>query len=343
MNSTSVQSVQSVQFSPIKDGRRILGEKDSNACLSPTTHVKPSFPAIGTPVKRMSIATSPKKLLPSPIFAGQKRTRDQLEEMEENLGHGQTRESSPQPGIQSTVNVNDDIQNQLNQTPTPQNSQPERDQIQDQMNTDQSFNVPSTPEQETRSVTSESDARKMFIQQKASLLRSRLQSAMRNVTDHQFDRRVSELEAHSRKCPRLSLSVLSTPPLSSRKQFTSFSSSQMKTPRIGCAGFTSTPSHSTPDLPGRPSPLSSSVVQQRTKSHAQRTPPRGLGSPMQLSSPPATVIRREADRETSMGPRAELGMDDVDAMSPSQRGDAVDGLLKLMSTAGNQSSDSWTG
>lgn len=116
MNSTSMQSVQSVQFSPIKDGRRILGEKDSNACLSPATHAKPSFPAIGTPVKRMSIATSPKKLLPSPIFAGQKRTRDQLEEMEENLGHVQTRESSPQPGVQSTVN--DDMQNQVSSCKT---------------------------------------------------------------------------------------------------------------------------------------------------------------------------------------------------------------------------------
>lgn len=156
---------------------------------------------------------------------------------------------------------------------------------------------------------------------------------MRNVTDHQFDRRISELEAHSRKCPRLSLSV--STPLSSRKHFTSFPS-LMKTPRIGYSGFSSTPIHSTPDLPG-PSPLSS-VVQQRTKSHVQRTPPRALGSPMQLSSPPATVIRREAERGTDMGPRAEL-----DDMSPSQRGDAVDGLLKLMSTAGNQSSDSWTG
>ena len=165
---------------------------------------------------------------------------------------------------------------------------------------------------------------------------------MRNVTDHQFDRRVSELEAHSRKCPRLSLSVLSTPPLSSRKHFTSFpsSSSQMKTPRIGTTGFTSTPFQSTPDLPGRPSPLSSSIVQPRTKKHTQRTPPRNLGSPMQLSSPPATVIRREQERETSIGPRAGLMEGD---MSPSQRGDAVDGLLKLMSTTGNQSSDSWTG
>lgn len=113
MNSTSVQSV---QFSPIKDGRRILGEKDSNACLSPATHAKPSFPAIGTPVKRISIATSPKKLLPSPIFAGQKRTRDQLEEMEENLGYVQTRESSPQLGVQSTVN--DDMQSQVSSCET---------------------------------------------------------------------------------------------------------------------------------------------------------------------------------------------------------------------------------
>ncbi|KAI2713610.1 hypothetical protein CBS147332_5350 [Penicillium roqueforti] len=334
MNSTSVQ------FSPLKDGRQILGERDSNACLPPATHAKPSFPTIGTPVRRMPIATSPKKLLPSPIFAGQKRTRDQVDDRGELLGHVQARESSPQLGVQSTVK--DDMQSQLIQTPTPQNSQSECGQTQDLMDIDRSFNVPSTPEQDIHSVTLDSDARKKFIQQKASLLRSRLQSAMRNVTDHQFDRRVSELEAHSRKCPRLSLSVLATPPLSSRKQFTSFSSSQIKTPRIGCAGFISTPSHSTPDLPGRPSPLSSSVVQQRAKSHAQRTPPRALGSPVQLSSPPATVIRREADRETSMGPRAEL-MDDVDAMSPSQRGDAVDGLLKLMSTTGNQSSDAWTG
>lgn len=61
---------------------------------------------------------------------------------------------------------------------------------------------------------------------------------------------------------------------------------------------------------------------------------------MQLSSPPATVVRHEQERQTSLGPRAELMNSEI---SPSQRGDAVDGLLKLMSTAGNQSSDSWTG
>jgi hypothetical protein len=74
----------------------------------------------------------------------------------------------------------------------------------------------------TQSVPSDPDTRKQFIKevqitstsliripdanaiQKATLLRNRLQNAMRHVRDPQFDRRVSELEAHSRKYPRLS-------------------------------------------------------------------------------------------------------------------------------------------
>jgi hypothetical protein len=84
-----------VQYSPVKDGRRILGEKDSNACLPPAPQAKQSFPVTGTPVKRMSTILSPRKLLPSPIFAGQKRTRDQVDKAEENIGHVQARECSP--------------------------------------------------------------------------------------------------------------------------------------------------------------------------------------------------------------------------------------------------------
>jgi hypothetical protein len=84
-----------VQYSPVKDGRRILGEKDSNACLPPAPQAKQSFPVTGTPVKQMSTILSPRKLLPSPIFAGQKRTRDQVDETEENIGHVQARECSP--------------------------------------------------------------------------------------------------------------------------------------------------------------------------------------------------------------------------------------------------------
>jgi hypothetical protein len=79
-----MQSV-SIQFSPVKDGRRILGEKDSNACLSPAHHAKQALSVTSTPVKRTLFTTaSPKKLLPSPIFAGQKRTREQVDETDVN-------------------------------------------------------------------------------------------------------------------------------------------------------------------------------------------------------------------------------------------------------------------
>jgi hypothetical protein len=48
--------------------------------------------------------------------------------------------------------------------PTPQNSQPDRDERHNEMQSD-SFNVPSTPKQVTRSVPEDSEARKMFIQE----------------------------------------------------------------------------------------------------------------------------------------------------------------------------------
>lgn len=72
-------------------------------------------------MKRASIASSPKKLLPSPIFAGQKRTRDQVDETEQTLGHVQTRGSSLQPGVQSTVN--DDMQSEVSSCETDKETQ----------------------------------------------------------------------------------------------------------------------------------------------------------------------------------------------------------------------------
>lgn len=178
----------------------------------------------------------------------------------------------------------------------------------------------------------------LTIFQKATLLRNTLQTAMRNVTSHQIDRRVSELEAHSRKCPRISLSALSSPSVSFRKNTTP---SQFRTPRIGTTNhMSSTPFQSTPDLPGQLSTLpdSSSCLKA-----FQRTPPRTHGSPMQLSSPPATVVRHSRTREISEEPRQEESEKSED-LPPSQRGDAVDGLLKLMSTTGSHdSSDAWTG
>lgn len=95
----------SMPFSPIKDGRRILGEKDTNACLSPAHQSKQSVSVTGTPVKRTLFTNaSPKKLLPSPVFAGQKRTREQLDETDVNNGHVQEPRGLENQSSQSTVN-----------------------------------------------------------------------------------------------------------------------------------------------------------------------------------------------------------------------------------------------
>lgn len=171
------------------------------------------------------------------------------------------------------------------------------------------------------------------------LLRNTLQTAMRNVTSPQFDRRVSELEAHSRKCPRISPSSFSSPSVS----FKNTTPSQFRTPRIGTAinDLNSTPFQSTPDLPPQHSTF---INSSSCAKPSQRTPTRTLGSPMQLSSPPATVVRRSRTREASEEPGPDEESEKRKTLSPSQRGDAVDGLLKLMSTAGSQdSSDAWTG
>lgn len=179
------------------------------------------------------------------------------------------------------------------------------------------------------------------IFQKAALLRNKLQTAMRNVADHQIDRRVSELEAHSRKVPRFSFSALSSSsPATSFRHATT--PSQIKTPRIGSGEhLSSTPSQQTPDLPRQPS----SIIQSTNYAkRVQRTPPRTLGSPMQLSSPPATVVRFSRSREVTDGVDAEDAPPSHDALSPSQRGDAVDGLLKLMSTSDrHDASEAWSG
>lgn len=164
---------------------------------------------------------------------------------------------------------------------------------------------------------------------------------MRNVTDHQIDRRVSELEAHSRKQPRLSFPALSSPSFYNKAA----TPSQIRTPRIGSTTrMSSTPSQQTPDLP-----QPSSVVNASDRAKiSTRTPPppRNLGSPMQLSSPPATAIRHSHShsREIGEGAQGDGEGSTREGLSPSQRGDAVDGLLKLMNTADRHDTpNTWSG
>ncbi|KAJ5648402.1 hypothetical protein N7490_004774 [Penicillium lividum] len=321
----------SIQFSPIKDGRRILGEKDTNACLSPVRENKQALSVTETPVKRALFSTvSPKKLLPSPVFAGQKRTRDQVDATDVDRSvqtRGCSVESSPNKNV---TQQNQALDKQETRVATPTRSERDQNEHMDTQNSSTALD-----QQKTRTIPDDPDARKMFIQEKAALLRNTLQTAMRNVTDHQIDRRVSSLEEHSRKCPRISLATFSSPlpPLSFRNTTTP----KFTTPRIGSMpDMSSTPCHQTPDLPRRRSPLANAA--ERVKA-SQRTPPRTLGSPMQLSSPPATVIRHNRTLNLE-----EVGDATRDGLSPSQRGDAVDGLLKLMNTANRRAStDAWSG
>ena len=76
--------------SPVKDGRRILGEKSANACLNRGADM--------TPVKRkasLETGSSPKKLLPSPEFTSRKRSIAQVEETQTDNGTATAQRDSP--------------------------------------------------------------------------------------------------------------------------------------------------------------------------------------------------------------------------------------------------------
>lgn len=139
--------------------------------------------------------------------------------------------------------------------------------------------------------------------QKATLLRTRLQNAMRHVRDDpQFDRRLSELEEHSRKYPRLSHPASTTTNTNTSGIFAT------PTPRVMQGTLSSS------------SPLDG-TNEDIMKTPTQKSPRWGnMGSPMELSSPGAREREKKQDR----------GL-----VTPAQRGDAVDGLLKLMSTGGS--------
>ncbi|GKZ40005.1 hypothetical protein AbraIFM66950_001935, partial [Aspergillus brasiliensis] len=226
--------------------------------------------------------------------------------------------------------------------------------------------------------------RKRFIQEKATLLRTRLQTAMRHIHDPQLDRRLSDLEAHSRKYPRLPLPQeqrIMTTPTSSTSSSSQNQNQNQTTPRP-YQPTTQLPLHETEtqNASGLSSPpLSTGTIAtqkeqgQETQTSTQRdrdeydddndpmkTPTQKstthhshthrrtntLGSPMQLSSPPATVSRR---RSTETG--KDMGIvEDDDEEGPqerqrrlSQKGDAVDGLLKLMGTGEGVVSGTGTG
>ncbi|PKY08125.1 hypothetical protein P168DRAFT_323311 [Aspergillus campestris IBT 28561] len=327
--------------SPVKEGRRILGEKTPNACLSPAHHRHAS----ASPVKSQ-LTTSPRKLLPSPSFAGQKRSIDQVDHDQTRVNkHGvlSPRKEAPrghasQTGTQTLSTVPEDIQ--LSQEPRPDALNPETSQPQQEQSSSQTTELAEPVSPET-TVPEDPSTRKSFIQQKANLLRSRIQNAMRHVHDPQFDRRLSELEAHSRKYPRLSRpDLLETP---TQRKFTPHLSNDTATPSSAAPPRALQPALELhPGLSSPPLSAGAAYLPDPLRTPTQKHHPRqGAHSPMQLSSPPASASRRRhVDRGLNPDQTEESREDGERQQStPPQKGegdgdgDAVDGLLKLMNTA----------
>ncbi|KAL4979225.1 hypothetical protein BDW66DRAFT_127900 [Aspergillus desertorum] len=325
----------SLHQSPIKDGRRILSEKNTNACLSlarsPAKQMHPNAPS-----------QLPKKLLPSPLFAPslvtQKRPIAQVDAEETG--------SCPPVSSRAQRAEIDHGSDALNVDVC--------EQIRQQDPTSEEQGDPISP----RTVPSDPETRKQFIQEKATLLRSRLQNAMRRVRDPQFDRRVSELEEHSRKYLRLSASATKPPGRAGlqqhleRKYGTDWVGTRVQAKEgvvDDAEPMLSTPRAQVqrkeqeqgdfiqiPDDDEKTTPTQNSIVQHietHTNGEQNRAPSPTqmiLSSPTYNSTAPAgrfdddRPIAREAIFATSpSSPVGKEGRGD---------GDAVDGLLKLMGT-----------
>ncbi|RHZ48646.1 uncharacterized protein CDV56_106010 [Aspergillus thermomutatus] len=409
-----------LNLSPVKDGRRILGDKTPNACLSPARNQHLDAVSDISPVKRSLFENhSPKKLLPSPSFVGQKRTIDQVEDDSrinkgnvqvqrvEQMQRNHERNLQDKVITQATAPTYDQQQSDaMPSNDTPQHTEPQQSNQQTRrlslhaiVNIIETPSPKQIPETSTRTIPKDPETRKLFIQevrhrvqtctpartltntrQKASLLRTRIQSAMRHVRDHQFDRRLSELEAHSRKYPRLSLPALSQqhtdPDHAFRRNTTteatavlaaaalaSTSPSKKTPPSLEPAldvELEPTPKNSSTAPPGLSSPpLSAGTTANQEDADPLRTPTQKnfhrrtdtLESPtaMQLSSPPATVSRNRDKRIIDMTDEHDDEVGDEDnktekITTPAHKGDAVDGLLKLMNTSDKRrQSDTWSG
>ncbi|KAL4786171.1 hypothetical protein BJX76DRAFT_134425 [Aspergillus varians] len=349
----------SLHQSPLKEGRRILGEKTANACLSPAR----------SPAKQTLFnSTSPKKLLPSPSFIAQKRSIGQADA--ENAAprlsvQGQRVETQPAHHEASARSIVDPdsrpesastSKSDAMKLDAPEQTQPSQQQSIPKTNPPQNTAQTTSKEPELdststpQSIPSDPKTRKVFIQKKASLLRNRLQNAMRHVRDPQFDRRLSELEEHSRKYPRLSRSGSGSGAQLQKhlEQKYGTDEQEVEDEEESDEEMLSTPRAPAQNQPpeeqreiihisdgedGETTPTQDNVIQ-RTGVNVEDN---GLASPTQmlLSSPTYNNSTVQTGRFDDDRPRAREA---TVATSPSssQRGegdgDAVDGLLKLMGT-----------
>ncbi|KAL3470826.1 hypothetical protein BJX99DRAFT_263849 [Aspergillus californicus] len=341
-------------YSPQKESRRILSEKSANACLSPAR----------SPVKRALIDSSPKKLLPSPSFIAQKRSitqvdsddfgaRDKLrvQRVEARVSAASPLVSTAERNISSESITEPDAMNLDVEEQTEQQQQNHR-QTNSHMDHEHSqaelvSNRPESMTTTSQTIPSDPETRKQFIQEKASLLRNRLQNAMRHVCDPQFDRRVSELEAHSRKYPRLSGTGAGSNATQQqereehlKRKYDSEEEGQaengnlvLSTPRPQInANANGEAQHEEDEDEDEDEEMTPTQETHAQSQRAVASPTQMLlSSPIYNSNPSAGRF----DDDRPRGAEASAGTVTVET-SPSQRGesdgDAVDGLLKLMAT-----------
>ncbi|KAK2782643.1 hypothetical protein FQN53_009659 [Emmonsiellopsis sp. PD_33] len=209
-------------------------------------------------------------------------------------------------------------------------------------------------------------ARKAFIKQKAGLLRNQLRFAMKNFKDPQIDRRLSDLEAHAKSRDRPSLPPTSRP----RQTYEPKSPLQEDlTPKAKVAKLLPAPVLHPTDYSSRyaptnmvtmPSSPPASATSEKQDDNTEMDidneatprqpktnninnnkntfPPETPTSPVQLSSPPHTgdsphMVQRNA---------AECAVEQM--LAKAKKGEAVDGLLKLMKTTKEYDNlDEWSG
>ncbi|KAJ9211887.1 hypothetical protein DTO166G4_6539 [Paecilomyces variotii] len=359
-----------VRLSPVKDGRRVLGEKTPNASiLSPSKNHKADTAATtAVPMKPLREALSP-RVTGLSHYAGQKRTIDHVEEQTENPSSQQSLSAALPPyeeqfhifdeSSQSTVKSatmaasqsehEQSVEQTAEQPAHPQGQQRELSQLRMSISPKQNI---SEADLSATSVPSDPDARKAFIQQKATLLRGRIQTAMKRVKDPQLDRRVSELEAHSRKRLRFSMPASPTKEAAASQQT---ASSPAKVPKLLPAPELKPTAYSAryvSDIPSSPPASAGEEPHDDMPTPTQNNPrpePRTPAAPVQLSSPPGTANREEKTEKTD---NAKEELDEsqfsnyVDYMiaKRSRDGVALDGLIQLMKTTDKYDGlDMWTG
>ncbi|OKL60302.1 hypothetical protein UA08_04075 [Talaromyces atroroseus] len=197
--------------SPHKAGRRVLGEKTTNASLTTAAKriadapsQKTSTAAIPFNVSSNAPQGNSRAISPETRHAGQKRTIDQVvEDISEVESEPRKVFMTSQPEGEQGFKIFDDgtgtKASQTTETSPAASTAPRTVEALVPRQTEEGISQKSTrnesKEDHVSRVPTEPAARRIFIQQRATLARSRLQSAMRRIENKSLDRALSQFEA----------------------------------------------------------------------------------------------------------------------------------------------------